>query len=293
MADVDAHPRLVGKALQLVLPRAGNTRWPTGVTGELRISPFKPLPQALRITGAELVETRSGPLGMVSALENREVPFRGAPGLSLLARAPVPEQVTVFVDADGPLAIVRHDASSPPPAYLADLTSALPYRLVESPKVLVLGARGGAAVLQALAAFLLFAGAGSYLSARRSAGVSITGSVIGIAVIATTCALISHWLIAALIGAPPAVKIAAAFALIAPLATLMGMPFPRALARLNAVDPSLLPWAWGINGCALVIGAVFAALLAIYVGHTVVILVGVVLYAAAAAFVARMAPRRA
>ena len=591
-----------------------------GVTGELQISSFKPLPQALRITGAELVETRSGPLGMVSAVENREVPFRSAPGLSLMARAPVPEQAALFVDADGPLAVVRHDAASPPPAYLGDLTSALPYRLVETPRVLVLGAGGGAAVLQALgagarsvdavelqphvvdmvrgryrdfsggvyehpevhihiadsrsfaeasrdeydliqivalgsgiaglhaleaqrlltvesvravvsrlsvdgvaaftvrarlpprdgvrllatvldaleaesirspgnriawirswstttlvvgrsplsgsqvqavrafagarafdlihipditagevnrfnvldrpyfheaaqrllgakretfvrdykfdirpatddrpyfssffrwshapeilvlsrqggiglldvgylalpaalvqavaasaalillpllalrrerggarrwpalggffciglafllieiafigrftvilshpvhalvvvlAAFLLFAGAGSYLSARRGAGASITGPVIGIAAIATTYALISPWLTGALIGAPSAVKIAAAFALIAPLATLMGMPFPRALARLSAVDPSLLPWAWGINGCASVIGAVFATLIAIHLGHTVVILAGVVLYAAAAAFVARMAPRQA
>ena len=103
-----------------------------------------------------------------------------------------------------------------------------------------------------LGAFLLFAGAGSYLSARRGAGASITGPVIAIAVIDTTCALISPWLTGALIGTPPAVKVAVAFALIAPLATLMGMPFPRALARLNTVDPLLLPWAWGINGCASV-----------------------------------------
>ena len=591
-----------------------------GVTGELRISPFKPLPQALWVTGAELAETRSGPLGMVSAVENREVPLRSAPGLSLLARAPVPEQVALFVDADGPLAIVGHDAQSPPPAYLEDLTTALPYRLVEQPRVLVLGAGGGAAVLQALGAgarsvdavelqphvvamvrgryrdfsgrvyehpkvsvhvadprafvetsdgeydvvqvialgsniaglhaleaqrlqtveavravlsrlsaegvaaftvrtrlpprdgirllatvlaaleaeaiarpgehiawirswststlvvgqsplsgvqieavrafagrqafdpihvhgiasgevnrfnvldrpyfheaaqrlmggqrkafvrdykfdvrpatddrpyfssffrwahareilalsreggiglldvgylalpaalvqavvasaalillpllamrgertgarrwsalagffciglafllieiafigrftvilshpvhalvvvlagFLLFAGAGSYLSARRGPGASITGPVIGIVAIAAMYALASPFLTSVLLGAHPAVKIVAAFALIAPLATLMGMPFPRALARLSAVDPSLLPWAWGINGCASVIGAVLAALLAIHFGYTAVILVGVVLYGAAAAFVARMAPRRA
>ena len=589
-----------------------------GVTGELRISPFKPLPQALRVTGAELVETRSGPLGMVSAVENREVPFRSAPGLSLLARAPVPDQVALFVDADGPLAIVRHDAQSPPPAYLDDLTSALPYRLVEEPRVLVLGAGGGSAVLQALGAgalsvdavelqphvvamvrgryrefsgglyehpkvtvhvadpralveatgdeydliqtvsigsgiaglhaleaqrlltvesvrrvldrlsangvaaftvrarlpprdgvrllstvleameaesitspgghvawirswstttlvvgraplsgaqvdavrafararafdlihvpgitpdeanrysvldrpifheaaqrllggqretfmgdykfdvrpasddrpyfssffrwahapeiltlsrqggiglldvgylalpaalvqavaasaalillpllalrghrggagrwstlagffciglafllieiafigcftvilshpvhalvvvlagFLLFAGIGSYLSARRGAGDSITRPVLGIAVLATAYALLSPYLTAALIGAPSVVKIGAAFALIAPLATLMGMPFPRALTRLNAVSPSLLPWAWGINGCASVIGAVLATLVAIHHGHTVVTLSGVVLYVLAAVFVARMAPR--
>ena len=589
-----------------------------GVTGELRISPFKPLPHALRVTGAELVETRSGPLGMVSAVENREVPLRSAPGLSLVARAPVPEQAALFVDADGPLAVVRHDAASPPPAYLEDLTSALPYRLVARPRVLVLGAGGGSAVLQALgagarsvdavelqphvvdmvrgryrdfsgevyerrevgvhvadsrafveastdefdlvqvialgsgiaglhalkvqrlltvesvravlarlsstgvaaftlrarlpprdgvrllatvldaleaesigprgdhiawirswstttlvvgrsslsgsqveavrafagarafdlihlpgmtpadanrfnllgrpyfheaaqhllgghrerfardykfdirpatddrpyfrsffrwshapeilglsrrggiglldvgylalpaalvqavvasaalillpllalrsahggarrwpalagffciglafllieiafigrftiilshpvhalavvlAAFLLFAGAGSFLSARRGAGTSITGPVLGIVAVATAYAVGSPDLTSALIGAHPAVKIGAAFVLIAPLATLMGMPFPRALARLNTVDPSLLPWAWGINGCASVIGAVLATLVAIHHGHTVVILSGVVLYVLAAVFIGRMARR--
>ena len=588
-----------------------------GVTGELRISPYKPLPQALRVTGAEHVETRSGPLGMVSAVENHVVPLRVAPGLSLLSRAPVPEQVALFVDADGPHAIVRHDASAPPPAYLQELTSALPYRLVERPRVLVLGAGGGAAVLQALGAgaasvdavelqphvvgmvrdryrgfsgglyehpkasvhiadprafveapgeefdlvqvvaigspiaglhalvaqrlltvesvatilsrlsaggvaaftvrarlpprdgvrllatvldalqawsirspgdhlawirswstttlvasrsplseaqieavrafsgarafdlihlpgmapseanrfnilddpyfrqaaerllgagresfvhgykfdirpatddrpyassffrwshaseilglsrqggiglldvgylalpaalvqaivagaalillpllairgrrgrarrgpalagffciglaflmieiafigrftvilshpvhalvvvlagFLLFAGAGSYLSARGGARASVTGPIAGIAALATTFALLSPTLTSALIGAPAPAKIGAAFALIAPLATLMGMPFPRALARLNALDPPLLPWAWGINGCASVIAAVLATLLALHLGHTVVILAGVVLYLAAAIFISRMAP---
>ena len=587
-----------------------------GVTGELRISPFKPLPRTLTITGAELVETRSGPLGMVSAVENREVPFRSAPGLSLMARSPVPRQAALFVDADGPLSVVRHDGSSPPPAYLGDLTSALPYRLVEAPRVLVLGASGGAPVLQALGAgassvdavefqpdvvdmvrgryrefsggvyehpavavhvadprafaeasedeydlvqivalgastaglhaleaqrlltvesvravlarlsetgvaaftvrtrlpprdgprlfatvlealesesvrspgdhvawirswstatlaigrsplsgaqveaarefaavrafdlihvpgiapgeanrfnvldrpafhdaaqrllggqraqfvsgykfdihpatddrpyfssffkwahapevlalsreggiglldvgylalpaamlqaivasaalillplialrrerggarrgsalagffciglafllieiafigrftvilshplhalavvlagFLLFAGAGSYLSGRRGSGASIVGPIVGIVAVGTIYLLAWPSLSAVLVGAPGAVKVAAAFVLIAPLATLMGMPFPRAMARLNALDPSLLPWAWGINGCASVIGAVLATLLAIHLGYTVVILAGVVLYAAAAVFVERMA----
>ena len=124
----------------------------TGPAGwnELRISPFKPLPQALRVSGAKLAETRSGPLGLVSAVENEKVPLRWAPGLSLLARAPVPEQVALFVDGDGPIAIPRRPRASPPPAYLDALPSALPYHLQARPRVLVLGAGGGAPVLQAL-----------------------------------------------------------------------------------------------------------------------------------------------
>ena len=145
------------------------------------------------------------------------------------------------------------------------------------------------ALVVVLSAFLLFAGLGSHLSAGRKSGASLTVPIIGISIIATTYALLSPFLTSALIGAPQGTKIAAAFALIAPLATLMGMPFPRAMARLRSTAPALLPWAWGINGCASVIGAVLATLLAIHLGHTFVILTGVVLYAAAAVFVGRMA----
>ena len=83
-------------------------------------------------------------------------------------------------------------------------------------------------------------------------------------------------------------KIAAAVALVAPLATLMGMPFPRALARLRRLDPGLVPWAWGVNGCASVIGAVLATGLAIHLGQTFVIICAALLYAAAALALTRM-----
>ena len=127
-------------------PMSGMAFW-----HDLRISQFKPLPQALRVNGAIHAESRSGPLGLVSAVENEKVPLRWAPGLSLLARAPVPEQVALFVDGDGPIAIPRKRWEAPPPAYLDDLPSALPYHLFEWPRrVLVLGAGGGAPVLQAL-----------------------------------------------------------------------------------------------------------------------------------------------
>ena len=586
---------------------------------ELRISPFKPLPQALRVTGATAAESRSGPLALVSAVENQEVPFRSAPGLSLLARGPVPEQVALFVDADGPIVIPRHRAGAAAPAYLDDLTSALPYHLLERPRVLVLGAGGGVPVLQALgggarsvdavelqphvvaitrdryrkfsggiyehpainvhvgdprafvesargtqydliqvdalgaspsglhalkeerlltvesvramlarlapqglvavtgwsqlppragprllatvldalaaegigppaghlawirnwntttlvtsrsplsagqiaavrtftrarafdlvhipgmeareanrfnvmerpwfreaahrllgperagfirdykfdirpatddrpylwsffkwahapeilalsreggigllavgylalpvslvqaavasavlillplllvrrrsdgaqgarrgaalaaffslglaflmmeiafisrftvilshplhalvvvlAAFLVFAGIGSWLAGRRGAGHSLARPVAGIAVIAAAHAVALPYLTSWLLGAAPGVKVAAAVALVAPLATLMGMPFPRALARLRRLDPALVPWAWGTNGCASVIGAVLATLLAIHLGQTFVIGCAVLLYVAAGVAVGRM-----
>ena len=78
-------------------------------------------------------------------------------------------------------------------------------------------------------------------------------------------------------------RIVIAAALIGPLAFCMGMPFPLGLARVEAADARLVPWAWGINGCASVTGAVLATLLAIHIGFTAVVVVALVLYAVAAA----------
>ncbi len=614
---------LLAHAAVIVLLLIADPGW-----GELRISPFKPLPQALRVTGATPTESRSGPLGLVSAVENERVPVRWAPGLSLLARAPVPEQVALFVDADGPIVIPRLPARAPPPAYLDDLTSALPYHLLERPRVLVLGAGGGVPVLQALgggaravdavepqpdvaaiardryrrfsggvfvhpavrlhvgdprafveaargeeydliqvdalgasptglhalkeerlltveslrgmlarldprgmvavtgwsqlpprggprllatmldalaadeiapaagrlawirswntttlvasrspltgaqveavrsfartrafdlvhvpgieageanrfnvterpwfheaarrllgperdafvrgykfdirpatddrpylwsffkwahapeilslsreggigllaigylalpaalvqaavasaalillplllvrrraggraggarrgaalagffalglaflmmeiafisrftvilshplhalvvvlAAFLVFAGIGSWLAGRRDPGGGGAGSLAwpaaGIVALAVACLAALPYLTSALLGAAPDVKIAAAAALVAPIATLMGMPFPRALARLRRLDPGLVPWAWGVNGCASVVGAVLATALAVHHGQTFVITCAALLYAAAAVALTRMGRER-
>ena len=70
--------------------------------------------------------------------------------------------------------------------------------------------------------------------------------------------------------------------LIAPLGFLMGMPFPIGLSRLAAEAPAFIPWAWGINGCASVLAALVAALLAVHVGFSAVLLLAAALYLVAA-----------
>jgi phage shock protein PspC (stress-responsive transcriptional regulator) len=44
----------------------------------------------------------------------------------------------------------------------------------------------------------------------------------------------------------------------------------------------LIPWAWGINGCASVLSAIFATILAIHAGFITVLLLAIVLYMLAA-----------
>jgi hypothetical protein len=70
--------------------------------------------------------------------------------------------------------------------------------------------------------------------------------------------------------------------LIVPLGFCMGMPFPMALASISQTTPALIPWAWGINGCASVISALLATLIATQFGFTVLIFLALGLYCLAA-----------
>ncbi len=112
--------------------------------------PYKGLPQALEILGTRVIAERSSPLGLLQVVESPQVPFRHAPGLSLNAPTEPPEQLGLFQDADGMSAITRYRGERATLAYLDYLPSALPYHLIERPTVLVLGAGGGAGVLQAV-----------------------------------------------------------------------------------------------------------------------------------------------
>jgi len=117
----------------------------------LQSSPYKELAQTLQVTGARVVAETSSPLGVVTVVESPSVPFRHAPGLSLLASAEPPPQLALFTDGDGLTTINRFDGRWEPLAYLDFLTSALPYHLLQHPEVLILGAGGGSDILQALA----------------------------------------------------------------------------------------------------------------------------------------------
>jgi spermidine synthase len=116
----------------------------------LQLSPYKGLSQALRVPGATVEALRSSPLGLLSAVQSPEVPFRYAPGLSLNNLIEPPAQIGVFTDGGTLSPITAFDGDLEPLAYLDFTTSALPYHLLERPEVLVLGAGGGAEVLLAL-----------------------------------------------------------------------------------------------------------------------------------------------
>jgi len=115
----------------------------------LEMSPYKGLSQTLLVRDTRLIAQRSSPLGLLSVVESPTIPLRHAPGLSLNARTEPPPQLAVFSDADGLSVINRYSGDSLTLAYLDQLTSALPYHLRSIRRGLILGAGGGADVLQA------------------------------------------------------------------------------------------------------------------------------------------------
>jgi spermidine synthase len=113
-------------------------------------SEYKDLNQTLNITGTQVIEERSSPLGQIKVVKSSSIPFRHAPGMSLNATDEPPAQLGIFMDGDGPSVLTRFDGTIATLAYLDQLTSALPYHVLERPSVLVLGAGAGSDVLQAL-----------------------------------------------------------------------------------------------------------------------------------------------
>jgi hypothetical protein len=100
--------------------------------------------------GAHVDAEISGVAGTLTVVRNDQVPLRTAPGMSLQTAALPPRQLAIFVDGDFSSALGEFGAADGSSDYLGELTSALPYRLLRSPRVAVLNAGVGAAVQQAL-----------------------------------------------------------------------------------------------------------------------------------------------
>lgn len=73
-------------------------------------------------------------------------------------------------------------------------------------------------------------------------------------------------------------RIAFSVLLLAPLGLLMGMPFPLGIRLVTRTNSPLVPWAWGVNGCASVLGSILAVMLAQSVGFAWVMGIAVLVY---------------
>lgn len=133
-----------------------------------------------------------------------------------------------------------------------------------------------------VASFLVFGGLGSHLC-HKLADIHKTDLLIKLAVPGIICIILFYQVqlgefFVLTAGFPFVVKIFLSTMLLAPLALLMGMPFPLGLTGLSSNNRSLIPWAWGINGCGSVISSLSATLLAIHFGFQLVIITAATAY---------------
>jgi len=136
-----------------------------------------------------------------------------------------------------------------------------------------------------LAGFLAFAGLGStwaqgWIARSRDA----MPRMAQLAVLAIAFGVMWHLFVFPLalsIGAawPPWVRAGLALVTIAPVAFAMGLPFPLGLSRLARESPAFVPWAWGLNGCASVVAAIAALLVALHAGLVATLAIALVVYA--------------
>lgn len=56
------------------------------------------------------------------------------------------------------------------------------------------------------------------------------------------------------------------FFILFPIGLFMGMPFPLGIRALEIKGKVLIPWAWAVNGCAMVVGSIGAVMVAIPFG---------------------------
>jgi hypothetical protein len=132
-----------------------------------------------------------------------------------------------------------------------------------------------------LLSLLLFLGLGSYASKRW---VGAERQVLPLAVLALTGTVVVYWLglprlFGTTLGAPLAGRIGISVALLAPLGLIAGTFFPLGIRRAESIHPDLVPWAWGVNGCASVTASVLAVVMGMQFGFVAVWIAALVVYA--------------
>lgn len=141
-----------------------------------------------------------------------------------------------------------------------------------------------------LAAFMVGSGLGSLAAGRRVTRkmpvpptTAARRGILGIVSVGLILWFGMDWLLGRFAGEVFAVRALVAATCAGGLAFFMGMPFPSGIRLVADGAPHLVPWAWGVNGSASVVGAVLAMVLAVSFGFRLVLLIAFALYALAGA----------
>jgi len=121
--------------------------------------------------------------------------------------------------------------------------------------------------------------------ARRAAAIGAGAACVVVAVASP--------LFYACVQMPRPARVVLTVAVVGPLGFLLGRPLPLAVRSLARAFPEVVPWAWGVNGAASVLGSALALAVALSLGFDQALLLAGVLYVGTAvAFAALPADAR-
>ncbi len=119
---------------------------------------------------------------------------------------------------------------------------------------------------------LLSSGTGSFLTRKigeKEALQNLWPSVSLLSLVVVVYALGLGHLFKALVGLPLFARISLAAITIAIPGLLMGRMMPLGIKVLSLHAPEIIPWAWGVNGAASVLGSVMAVAVSMNMGYTI------------------------
>jgi hypothetical protein len=133
------------------------------------------------------------------------------------------------------------------------------------------------ALTAVLLVLLLSGGVGSRAVARATPRIVQLAlfALVGYALLLT---LVWHSIATATAGLPIGARAMVVALSLVPLGFLMGIPLPSGLAAVRARDGALVPWLWGVNGAASVLGSVLATLGSMHAGISALLFAGIALY---------------
>jgi predicted membrane-bound spermidine synthase len=131
-----------------------------------------------------------------------------------------------------------------------------------------------------LSALLLFTGIGAFISGkyRMYPLRTLRNSIISLSVLLLVASFFLPGLLRVAIAFSMPARVILAIFLIMPLGILLGMPFPSGIDLISKQAPSLIPWAWGVNGFFTVIGSVMAIMLAMTIGFQGALWIAIAIY---------------
>jgi hypothetical protein len=135
-----------------------------------------------------------------------------------------------------------------------------------------------------LFSLLLFSGLGSQLSGRiptDEVRTRLPWMLAAVCALVAVASLALSPLFDGLVHLARPWRIAVSVAALAPLGLAMGMPLPSAIRLLARQAPEVIPWAWGLNGAASVMGSAAALSLALAAGFNQALLAAAALYVVA------------